>query len=106
MDGDRQEAFKISGVFRKVPNQSVVQFDYVIPFSKFLADNSWATDAGATSNQTWILLKNNVDNKLVHNKIKGLIKNQEATLNQELFLFPLKDKILYSYAGGKRVCLY
>jgi putative ABC transport system permease protein len=32
-----------------------------------------------------------------------LIKNQETTLNQELFLFPLREKILYSYAGGKRV---
>ena len=48
-------------------------------------------------------LKNNVDNKFVENKIKNLIKNQETTLNQELFLFPLKEQILYSYAGGKRV---
>jgi len=102
-DGDRQEAFKISGVFRKVPAQSVLQFDFVIPFSKFMVDNSWAAEIGATSNLTWLLLKNNVDIKLVHDKIKGLIKNQEATLNQELFLFPLKDKILYSYAAGKRV---
>jgi putative ABC transport system permease protein len=102
-DGDRKEAYKIAGVFQDVPKQSLMQFDFVIPFSKFLADNNWAVETGATANETWIALKNNVDYKFVENKIKNLIKNQETTLNQELFLFPLKEQILYSYAGGKRI---
>ncbi len=101
--GENQEAFKVAGVFRKVPQQSFLQFDFVIPFTNFLAGNSWANETGATADETWILLKENADNKMVEDKIKNLIKNQETTLNQELFLFPLKDKSLYSYAGGKRV---
>lgn len=102
-NGEKQEAFNVSGVFRRIPRQSVMQFDFVIPFAKFLADNSWALETGATANTTWALLKNNVAPQQVESKIKNLIKNQEANLNQELFLFPLKDKIMYSYAGGKRV---
>ena len=102
-DGSRNEAYKVAGVFQNVPSQSIMQFDFVIPFSKFLTDNSWALETGATANETWILLKNNVGKKFVEDKIKNLIKNQETTLNQELFLFPLKEQILYSYAGGKRV---
>jgi putative ABC transport system permease protein len=102
-DGSRQDPFKVAGVFKEVPKQSKLQFDFVIPFSKFLADNSWALETGSTSNATWILLKNSVDNKFAENKIKNLIKNQETTLNQELFLFPLKEQILYGYAGGRRV---
>jgi putative ABC transport system permease protein len=102
-DGGKNDAFKISGVFRNVPAQSVMQFDFVIPFTRFLIDNSWALETGATACETWVVLKDNVDNKFVENKIKNLIKNQETTLNQELFLFPLKEQILYSYAGGKRV---
>ena len=89
-----------SGMF---PAQSKMQFDFVLPFSKFLTDNSWALETGATASQTWVLLKNGMDSKFVENKIRNLIKNQESTLNQELFLFPLKEQILYSYAGGKRV---
>ena len=99
----RQDVFKIAGVFKEVPQQSKLQFDFVIPFSKFLAENSWALETGATANETWILLKKNVDYKFLGNKIKNLIKNQETTLNQELFVFPLKEQILYNYAGGKRV---
>jgi ABC-type lipoprotein release transport system permease subunit len=102
-EDNRDEAFKVAGVFQDVCRQSLMQFDFVIPFSKFLVDNKWAVETGATANETWILLKNNVDYKFVENKIKNLIKNQESTLNQELFLFPLKEQILYSYAGGKRI---
>jgi ABC-type antimicrobial peptide transport system permease subunit len=102
-DGSKQDPFKVAGVFKEVPKQSKLQFDFVIPFTKYLADNSWALETGSASNATWILLKSSVDNKFVENKIKNLIKNQETTLNQELFLFPLKEQILYGYAGGKRV---
>lgn len=97
------KAFRISSIFRDVPAFSSLQFDFVIPFSKFLTENAWALETGASSNQTWVLLEDRADFRLVENKIKNLIKNEESTLNQELFLFPLKDKILYSYAGGKRV---
>jgi len=102
-EGEKQEAFKVTGVFKKVPKQSLMQFDFVIPFSKFLADNKWALETGATANQTWVLLNESVNSKQVENKIQNLIKSQETTLNQELFLFPLKEKILYSYAAGERV---
>jgi putative ABC transport system permease protein len=99
-DNNKQEAYTISGVFRKVPAQSLLQFDFVIPFTRFLADNPSAIETGATANMTWVVLKDNIDHNLVNSKIKKLIENQEANLNQELFLFPLKDKILYRYTGS------
>lgn len=102
-DGGKQEVFKVSGVIKDVPSQSKLQFDFVIPFTKFLTDNIWALETGSASNGTWVLLKNNNNYRLVENKIRNLIKTQETTLNQELFLFPLKEQILYDYAGGRRV---
>jgi len=102
-NGPKEDTFTVSGVFKRIPRQSLMQFDFVIPFNRFLADNSWALETGSSSNLTWALLKNNADSKQVEAKIKNLIKNQESTLNQELFLYPLKDKIMYAYSGGKRV---
>ena len=102
-EGDKQHAFHITAVFRKVPGQSTLQFDFVIPFERFLADNPWALETGSTSNETWIVLKNTADPKKLEAKIKNLIIKQESTLNQELMLFPLSDKLLYRYAGGQRV---
>jgi putative ABC transport system permease protein len=31
-DGSKQEAFKVAGVFKEIPMQSKLQFDFVIPF--------------------------------------------------------------------------
>jgi len=99
----KTEIYKVAGLFRKVPRQSTLQFDFVIPFAKFLAANKWANENGATACQTWVLLRDGIDCKSVVDKIKNLISKQETTLNQELFLFPLKEKVLYGYAGGKRI---
>ncbi|MBK7626078.1 MAG: ABC transporter permease [Bacteroidales bacterium] len=102
-ENGKEKSFNIAGIFKDVPRQSLLQFDFVIPFSGFLSENTRATDPGSTANQTWIVLKDNAEKLYVENKIRDLIKDEETTLNQELFLFPLKEKILYSYAGGKRV---
>lgn len=93
----KQKTFQISGVFSKIPAESTLQFDFVIPFEKFLSENPWAQETGASSNQTWALLKNQASSAQVTARIKNLIKSQEANLNQQLFLFPLKDKVLYTY---------
>jgi putative ABC transport system permease protein len=47
--------------------------------------------------------RNNTNISSIRLKLKDLIKKQETTLNQELFLFPLKEKVLYSYSGDRRV---
>lgn len=102
-DEDKQGTFKITGVIKNVSYQSYLQFDFIIPFSKFMAENKWANETGASATRIWVLLRKNIDKTFVDKKIKNLIKDQETTLNQELFLFPLKEKILYSYANGTRV---
>jgi ABC-type antimicrobial peptide transport system permease subunit len=102
-DGNKQEAYRITGVFRKIPAQSTLQFDYVIPFEKYLSENTWAEETGAASNMTWALLKDQTDCAHVDQKIKDLIKSQEDNLNQELFLFPLKDKALFRYTKDGKV---
>jgi|WetSurMetagenome_2_1015567.scaffolds.fasta_scaffold00258_13 putative ABC transport system permease protein len=100
--GKEQESFTVSGVIKNVPAQSWLQFDFMMPFSKFLAENSWANAAGCAAAEIWVQLRENSNMKTVEGKIKNLIKDQDASLNQELFLFPLKDKLLYRYAGGKK----
>jgi putative ABC transport system permease protein len=97
------EAFTISGVMKNVPSSSSLRFDFIIPFSKFISENRWALESGASASQIWALLMHDADVKTADEKIKNLIKGEEATLNQELFLFPLKEKILYYYSGGRRV---
>ncbi len=98
-----EEGFTITGVLMNIPSQSYLQFDFIIPFSKYLAANKQALETGANACQFWVLLHANADISDVNAKLKTLISNKETTLNQELFLFPLSEKILYTYNSGRRV---
>jgi len=101
-DKENEVGYKIAGVFEDIPSESSLRFDFVIPFSKFISENSKANETGASACQIWAQLIKEASKDSINNKIKGLIKDQETTLNQELFLFPLKDKTLYNYTGGRR----
>lgn len=100
---ETEVGYKIAGVLEDIPSESSLRFDFIIPFSKFIAENSQANEMGASACQIWALLNKEAEADTINRKIKDLIKTQEATLNQELFLFPLRDKILYNYVGGRRV---
>lgn len=102
-DGRNKEVYRITGVLKKVESPSYLQFEFIIPFEKFLSKNSQASDPGASVCQVWALLAPKIKKQSVDSKIKDLIKTHETTLNQELFLFPLREKILYYYVGGRRV---
>ena len=102
-DDSGQESFTISGVLKNISPKSYMQFDFIISFPKFLEGNSSALGTGASVCQVWALLNKSADVKTANEKMKNLIKGQETTLNQELFMFPLKEKILYYYIDGRRV---
>lgn len=102
-ENDRETGYKIAGILKDIPSESSIRFEFVIPFSKFLAENNTANETGASACQVWVLLNKEANAEAINLKVRDLIKTQEATLNQELFLFPLKEKILYNYAGGRRV---
>jgi ABC-type antimicrobial peptide transport system permease subunit len=102
-DQDKETAYKVSGILADIPSESSINFDFVIPFSKFLAENEWALAKSADATIVWALLNKNAGIPAINAKIKDLIKADQATLNQELFLFPFREKVLYSYSGGRRV---
>jgi ABC-type antimicrobial peptide transport system permease subunit len=98
-----QETFTVTGILKDIPALSYLQFDFIIPFPRFISENKWALESGSTANQVWTLLYKGTDIKSVNDRVKNLISEQETTRNQELFFFPLSEKILYAYTGGRRV---
>ncbi|MCX6262361.1 MAG: ABC transporter permease [Bacteroidia bacterium] len=102
-ENNNEAGYKIAGVLEDIPSESFFRFDFIIPFSKFIAENSWANETGAAACQIWALLNKEANVDIINRKIRDLIKTQETTLNQELFLFPLKEKTLYNYVGGRRI---
>src|ERR1035437_1342549 len=94
--------FQVTGVMKDVPDQSTLKFDFIIPFSRFLADYGKANELTSESNTTWLLLKPNIDVQQMNSRINKIIDKEIVVKNKKYFLFPLKDKHLYNYINGQK----
>jgi putative ABC transport system permease protein len=76
----------VGGVFENVPENSSLQFDFVIPFSQYLIENPWIKNWQAGGSRTAVLLGENSPNP--SSKIAGLIRTNCADCTSIPFLFP------------------
>ena len=95
----------VTAVVKRMPHNSLLQFGLLLPF-EFLTEpesqvkliSDWKHVAGPS----FIELNKGADNKLVEDKIKGIIKRNSKDINAEIFLQNIKKIHLYSarkYAG-------
>jgi ABC-type antimicrobial peptide transport system permease subunit len=100
-DKNTLESFQVAGILKDVPTQSTLKFDFIIPFTKFLANNSWANKINEPSCYNWLLLKPNADYRAINIKIDKVI-NSNDPIKRNHFLISLKDEHLFNYIYGKR----
>ncbi|WP_026463763.1 ABC transporter permease [Adhaeribacter aquaticus] len=92
---DGTDKFTVSGVFKDVPENSSLQFDYVLPFEVLFQHNHWLSDWGASSIQTFVLLQETAEAEVVDKKIKNFIQSKFNGSISTLMLQPLKQFYLY-----------
>jgi len=96
--------FNVSGVFQRLPEQSSLQFDVVIPIDNYLPFNSTYESWGNSWMVTYVLLDKNASQKDVNQKIETLPKKVADVDWFTLQLQPFKDRYLYSkFEDGKAV---
>ncbi|MBN1271335.1 MAG: ABC transporter permease [Candidatus Aminicenantes bacterium] len=92
---DTRADFKITGVFKNVPQNSHLRFDYVLPFSLLERSgrdmNSW-TDV---SYYTYVLLREGASHAAVDKKFE-ILGSQEDPQKEGYYLQPLKNIYLRS----------
>ncbi|MEO9967959.1 MAG: ABC transporter permease [Reichenbachiella sp.] len=98
---NQNESYLISGVFKKPPNNSSFIFDFVIPFQKFVDENSWISNWGNNGPKTYVVLQDGVSADEVVEKIAGFVKIKNEDSNVTLFLKKYSDRYLYGrYENG------
>ncbi|MBX7153048.1 ABC transporter permease [bacterium] len=89
---DDKHDLVVTGVFKPIPKQSHIQFDFIIPAERMRLDvpdeftrwgNNWL--------RTYILIKPGVDYKSVNDKMAGVIKKHNEGSKTELFLQPMTE---------------
>jgi putative ABC transport system permease protein len=96
----------VSGVIDNVPANATFQFDFVIPWTMFEDENTWAKNADWGSNfaNTIVQLKGPSDIAHANNNLKTMISRHSDGNKNQVFLFPLSKLHLYSkFENGKSV---
>jgi len=96
---DRTDQMTVRGIVKNVPDNSSLQYDFLVPYSNLEATgynvNSW----NSHNCQIYVLLEKNTKSQQVENKIIGLIKKHTPELDSDLRLQPLKRVRLYTMGG-------
>lgn len=87
----------VTGVFKDVPAQSHMQFDFVMSF-EMAPPFMKVWDSKCTN--TYVLLRKDCSLDEINTKIHGLMNTHNPTWNNVLYLFPMTGSHLYTLEGG------
>ncbi len=92
----------VTSVFANVPQNSTLQFDFVIPFELFIKENPWTQDWRSGGSRTAVLLKADASIKVANKKLSGLVKNNCPECSTTPLLFPyLKSRLYSEFSNGE-----
>lgn len=110
---NQEEAFQVTGVLEKVPTNSTLKFDFLIPWRTYLKYSPWLDESNWGNNNTpmYIELAEGTSIETLNKKIQNVLRKHQdpdGTGNRPiLFGFPLAKERLYSRweegknAGGR-----
>ena len=93
----------ITGVFRKMPENSTFQFDALLNYEDWLERNDWATQWHNNGPRAIAKLAKGVDKEELNKKIIDYIKskNEEGESHLDLFVYPYAKRYLYGQFDNK-----
>lgn len=100
VDGETQVT--ISGVFRDLPNNVSIKFDWLRPYDVYFGQNQWLTQWGSNALRGYVLLKPGSDLASINDKIFEYIptKANNNALNSRLMLYPMERWHLFNSFDG------
>ena len=95
--------FQIGGVFKDVPNETTIEFDFILPYQRWREVFNWIEQWENSGNRGLTKLVAGTDinafNKKIERYIDQKLPNREH--NVSIFVQPFKDRYLYSnYENG------
>jgi len=101
---DNKNDFLVTGVFKDLPANSTIKFDWLAPFKIYFDQNSWLTGWNNNGIQTFVELEAKADLSAVNKKLHGYIRSKDTAASALPFLFSMNDWRLYSkFEEGKQV---
>jgi predicted permease len=94
-----KEVFQVTGVMKKMPTNSSISQDFLIPFD-YMKKSQWYSDQwGNNSITTYVMLRPNVDHSKVAGKLTEIARQHNPESTTDFVIAPLTRLHLYSYWG-------
>jgi ABC-type antimicrobial peptide transport system permease subunit len=96
---NNSEVFQVAGIMKKIPANSSIEADFLIPFS-YMKKSSWYSDNWSNNSiATYVLIGKGTDSDQVSIKINKVAKEHNPETNTKFMLFPFLKIHLHSYWG-------
>src|SRR5687767_7523826 len=100
---DNKEQYVINGVFKDLPDNTTIRFDWLAPFKIYYDQNSWLNEWGNNGIQTFVELDEKADVAALNKKLDGYIKSKDTSATAQPFLFSMNEWRLYNkFEEGKQ----
>lgn len=101
IDLQREKQYVVTGIFKRTPSNSSVQFDFVLSFEAAKEINPGLLQWGNSGPLTFVTLKKGTDVDGFSKKISGLLKTKTKDTHRSLFTRKYSDAYLFGkYENG------
>ncbi|HEY3404865.1 MAG TPA: ABC transporter permease [Ohtaekwangia sp.] len=103
---DNDADLTVTGIVADVPTNSSLQFNFILPFSYYIASQEWVKNVkdnwGTNSFLIYVSLTENTDVNTLQARVKDVIEKHEPDSKSDLIFHPMKSWRLYSqFENGK-----
>lgn len=100
--GDKEELFTITGVFKNISSYSSLDFDYIIPFSKYYEYNKSQINWGNFSMMTYLHVQSNTIASTLDRNINEVYEKHGTWKLPTFFVQPYENVHLHSDYGESK----
>ncbi len=94
-----KEVFQVTGVMKKMPLNSTINQDFLVPFD-YMKKSQWYSDNwGNNSITTYVMLRPNVETSQVNAKLTGIVRQHNPQSTTDFVIAPLTRLHLHSHWG-------
>jgi putative ABC transport system permease protein len=87
--------FMVTSVFKDIPENSSLRFEFVISFANWQKQNTWANHWRSGATQAFVTIKPNADFSAADTKVRRVIRANCSDCNREAFLYPFSKIYLH-----------
>ncbi|MBC5775560.1 ABC transporter permease [Pontibacter sp. KCTC 32443] len=101
---NNQQSYRITGILKDIPENSSLQFDYLMPYQDLANDpmHEWTKLWGAYGIRTFVQLQPGTDVDAFNKKVEPIISKHNKEDDSDVFVQAVADMYLYSdFRAGK-----